>query len=187
MNRRGTTLVELLISIAVLVVVGFLVAAMYITTERVRKSEATGSTVQLENIFGQQRLRDALNDAASIATTVTIGGTTYTTGAQTLIFKVPSIDAGGDIIANTWDTSVVTLTGTPPTAHLVLLVEPDAASSRASATKILATSVDDLRIRYDSVSGTSSTKVSVTLRTLQTISGATRRFTTDTVTTLRNS
>lgn len=187
MNRRGTTLVELLVSLAVLVVVGFLVAMMYFTTEKVRQNEATGSFVQLENIFGQQRLRDALSDASSIATQVTIDGTTYTTSAQTLVFKVPSINAAGDIIVNTWDTSVITLTGTPPTALLVILVAPDPASSRASMTSILATSVDDLRIRYESVSGTSSTKVSVTLRTLKTSNGTTRRFTTDAVTTLRNS
>jgi len=187
MKRHGTTLVELLVTMSVLAVVGFLMVTMYFTTERVRQGESLGSFVQTENIFGQQRIRDALSDGASIAQTVTIDGTVYTTGPQTLVFRVPSVNASGDSIANTWDTSVITLEGIAPAARIILLVQPDAASSRPRATTNLASSIDDLRIRYESISSNTSTKVNVTIRTLKTVGSNSRRFTTDTATILRNS
>lgn len=187
MNHRGVTLVELLVSLAVMVIMGFTMTTLYLASEKVAKRESVGSFVQTENIFGQQRLRDALSDGTAIIPSVIIAGTTYTTDEQTLVFHVPSINASGDIVTSTWDTYVVTLQGSTPSAQLILRVQPDAASSRPAQTSILAANVADLRIRYETATSLASTKVSVTLRTTKTDGQATRQFTTDAITVMRNS
>jgi len=137
---RGFTLVEIMIATGVsLIIVGIIVEVL-MTSQR---SFSTG--VGLMRVHSNARLAmDQLTRdvkwARQIATSVTIGGTTYTTGDNELVLEVPSLDASGEILAVTFDTIVYHLTGASPD-QIERIVSPDGASSRLSEEKIVANEV----------------------------------------------
>ncbi|MFA6588671.1 MAG: hypothetical protein WCT08_06455 [Patescibacteria group bacterium] len=186
MKNHGVSIVEMIISITILGVISFIMVTIFFASDRVTKGQQIGSTIQTENIFGQNMMRKNLKDATGILTNVTIDAITYTTNEQNLVFKVPSINASGDIINSTWDTFVYTSSGTYPTAQVKLLISPDASSSRPASSQVMVSLVDNLQFRYNSNTISDISYVDITLRTKKTEGEHSRRFTTETRVTLRN-
>lgn len=96
-------------------------------------------------------------------------GTAYTSNANTLVLELPSINSSGVQILDTYDYVVLYTVGT--TAYLQTLSDP--ASSRASGTKQLATTVNILTFAYDNADFALVKKIDIDVQTEVTLKGET--------------
>lgn len=112
--------------------------------------------------------RHALNNmsvyvaqASQVVASRTVGGTTYTTGSQTLVVQLPSFNSSGNLINNTNDYAVYYLSG----SSLYQIIETGTGSARPAGTKLLSSDVDTFNIAYDDGNPTLANKVTVSLYT----------------------
>lgn len=186
MRRPGVTLVELIVVITTMAVMAFVIVTMYFASTEVAKGQSTGSAVQLENFFGQGRMRTLLQDASSVVVSATLSGTLYTTDGDTVVFTVPSVDAADNLVSGAVDTVVIEYTGSAPNAYIRAIVAPHASSARPASDSRLAGSVDALQFRYSDATVTEAHYVDVTLRTRAVSGNHSARSTTESRIVLRN-
>lgn len=163
---RGLTLVEVLIAMGVAIVVGALLVVIIVNsaglfyTQSSRVSQGLGANDALSKI------RSSIKESNAIAASFSLGGTTYTSSGTEIVLKIPSIDAQGNVILNTFDFVVVS----QDSDKLTFKLFPDAASSRKSQDQIFSTNLDNLSFKYldlqnppSEVTPTAATKVRITL------------------------
>jgi prepilin-type N-terminal cleavage/methylation domain-containing protein len=175
-STRGFTLVEVLVaSVIALIMSGVIIALLMV----VQRSFSTGMAFMEVHSGARLAMDMMVRDmkwARQIATSVTVGGTTYTTGNNVLVLDIPSIDAAGNIIASTYDKIVYHLTAATPN-QIERIVSPDAASNRPAERKIIANNVNVLSFSSGGV-GLSAianlqtvTQISVAVTTLKAVRG----------------
>lgn len=111
-------------------------------------------------------VRGNIKQASAVAVSYTSGSTTYTTGSNQLVLKVPAIDSSGNIITDTFDYFVFFL----DQKILHFKIFPDSSSSRKASDRIFSTSVDSLEFRFFNsanppveVAPVNATKIHITL------------------------
>lgn len=173
-DKRGLTLIEILIAMGIAVVAGVLLLVIIVNSSSMstRQSAKVQTGLNINDALAQ--VRSSIKDASSIANQYTGGGVTYTTGNDQLVLKVSSIDSSGKIIDNTFDYFVFF----KDQSYLRFKSFPDTLSFRQAANRIFATSLDSLNFQYFNsanppveVTPTSATKVRVTM-TLKQKAGA---------------
>ena len=184
-NRRGATLLEGLVVVAILVVMFTVLAAIFIgqgnffQRENARLDSALDNTRALNDILTQSR------EALMVTSTLSIDSVLYASGPEQLILKLYSLDAGGDFITSSFD--YVVYYRDP--AHLNKLMKklaPALASSRTAVTKSLDNNVSALNFSYNSPDFNQVNQVTVYLETAKMAAG-TNFITSSTVhTVLRN-
>lgn len=102
-----------------------------------------------------------IGQASTILASQDIGGTTYNSGATTVVLQIPAIDNNNDIIATTSDYVVYYVDGT----QLFEVLQAGTNSIRKSATKQLSDSVNTLSFSYDNADYSQVRKVTVDLQT----------------------
>jgi len=165
---RAFTLIETIVVIALFVVMMLALVAMYGDFNKLylfqqTYSETAGSAGNVVN--GMEKIVLPA-DAVLLSHTFTAG--TYTTGSQTLVVEIPSIDAGGIVVSGKYDYAVIYTAGT----SVYSLLEPDASSSRVAATKLLSSNISSLTFSYPSADYTQATYVGVSITTQATVKGA---------------
>lgn len=88
------------------------------------------------------------------------GGTTYTSGATTLVLELPAVDSSGSILAAK-DYVVFYASST----DLYRLTAATAGSTRTSGTKLFSTTLSALSFTYDNADFTQVTSVTADIRT----------------------
>lgn len=115
----------------------------------------------------------AVNDLVRLSNAVvaqyTIGSTTYTTGLNTLVLSLPSIDGSGNNMIGTFDYAVVARDQTN-IKILRLRTFPSVSSTRKSQSRVLATNLSKINFFYYDDSGNvvapaNATRVNVTINT----------------------
>lgn len=100
MMKRGLTLIELLITMGLIGSILIVITSVYLVGFRTFQEELASSTVQSD---AQTILDAAVTDIKNgilIEPTYTFGLDTYTTGADTIIIRVPAVNASEQIIYN---------------------------------------------------------------------------------------
>jgi hypothetical protein len=184
-NAPGYSLAETLVSVFLVAVLLSILSAMFILLLR---------SYTLYNTKGElldtasriiERIGDAIRPAHGIEATRNIGGTLYTSGGQTIILKISSIDATGTPIAGAFDYLVLTPDVGDPTM-LVEITDADAASSRRDGMHPMGQHISDIAFLYDTSSPADSTNVYCTLTVSQVAARTLSSFTFHTNATLRN-
>ncbi len=125
---------------------------------------------QLEqaNIFATGSARVAMNNilpvvaqGVSIVSSRTISGTNYTTGAGTIIVKLPSFDASNNVIDSTYDYVVYHSSGT----NLNQIVELAGSSNRKISNKLLSDKIQSFALSYNNGDPTLANQVTVDITT----------------------
>lgn len=135
-GKRGFTLVEVLVSTALLMGITTVIISVSIGCQR---SFITG--VELLNLQAQSRqamqwLRRDIKWAVSLENSRTIGAKTYTTSNSEVVLRLPSISAAGDIITG-YDYIVYHLNDSD-NSILERVVAADSSSARISGIYIVA-------------------------------------------------
>ncbi|GAC1413688.1 MAG: hypothetical protein NVSMB66_6100 [Candidatus Doudnabacteria bacterium] len=161
MKQKGFTLIEIIIVMALLITVIGGVLELFISHNKIFSYQnalikASGSARTTMNEISQDALQ-----SYRIVGSQTVNGTSYTSGASTVIFQIPSFNASGTVISNTYDYAVFSLNGNTLNEDF----QAGTGSVRPTVTKTLSTSVTAFNISYDNASWPLVKKVTVGLTT----------------------
>lgn len=139
----GLTLVELLITLGVAILVGGLLLTIMVNTLGLFYKESSTRTQGLSINDALSKIRSAIKESSTVATSFT-SGATYTSSVTQLVLKITSLDLSGNLITNTFDYFVFFLDG----SNLRFKTFPDVLSSRKAQDQIFSTNVKNLQFKY---------------------------------------
>lgn len=143
-NKRGLTLIEVLIAMGIAVVAGVLLLVIIVNSAGLFTQQASKVQEGLNTNDALAQVRNAVKQASSVASSYTGGGTTYTSSDSQLVLKVISVDPANNIILDTYDYFVFF----KDQNILYFKSFPDPASSRKAVDRILANITDNLKFQY---------------------------------------
>lgn len=143
--RRGFTLIEVVITVALSLVLVLAVAQLYLVYGRSILSEQSSIDVMLGGGSIVDTVQAAGLQADHIVASHTFAGTNYNSGPTTILFELPAVDASGSIIANTYDYVGVYASGT----EVYRVIDAASGSTRASGSKRLTGVLNALLFTYD--------------------------------------
>lgn len=161
---RGFTLLELMITTAIVGIVGTLLAMILVNNTGLFYQQSSKVTQGVGLNDSLTEVRSNIKEAQSVANSYVSGGTTYTSGPSELVLQLSSFDSSGNVIADTYDYVVFA----KQSDQIRFKVFPNVASSRKSAEQILSLAVDQILFEYfdnagSSVSPASAVRVKLTL------------------------
>ncbi|MFZ3044085.1 MAG: type II secretion system protein [Minisyncoccia bacterium] len=159
--KRGFTLIETLIVIGISVVSLIALVNLFLTFNSIYGYEqafvaTAGSASSAMNAF-----EAAVLPASQVLVSHDFSGTTYSSGATTLVLSIPSVDGSGNVIAGTEDYVVFYLSA----ASLYRRTLPGAGSVRTAGIKTLSTTLHTLSFTYDNADFTKVTSVIIDIVT----------------------
>lgn len=168
MKRRGLTLPEMVVSIAIMAMVTTVVITAYVAAGRIVGREIIDSSVVVGSgrVLGplDELLRQGIDVEAQYPPT---GAALVATSDQALVFSVPSLDSGGNVSDTYKDYVTVALDNSiSGNTRLLMTVYPDSGlpSSRTNTQTVIATNVAAIYWRYPTVIPTDANLVTTTLR-----------------------
>lgn len=142
--NKGFTLIEVLVATAITTIAGSLLFVIMVNSLGLYSHQSSKVQTSLDINDALSYIRAGIKQASSIAVSYTDGGTTYTTGASQLVFKVASIDSSGSIVSDTYDFFVVFANN----QVLRFKVFPGPGSARGSVDRVLSASLNSLTFQY---------------------------------------
>ena len=178
-QQRGFTIIELVIVIALCLVLmsGLLALLDWHNKVFVLEQATVRATSSVRNVMNA--MTRYVTQGATIEASRTMSGTLYTTDGDTVVVKIPSIDASGNVIAGTFDYFVYYLSS----GSVYQLIEAGAGSVRNAGSKVLGESIDLFTLTYNNadpaIAGSVAVDVQARVTTRGTSSATTRA--TDTI------
>ncbi len=169
---KGFTLIEVLVAAATASVAGVLLITVLVQNNGLVYDQSAKVSQSLNLNDTTSQINDLVKNASAIVTTNLIGSPTYTTNAATLVLSLPSLDASGNIISDTFDYAVITKDSDPQILKKIIFKAP--ASTRKVENKVLASKLDAVSFLYlddngNTVSPTAATKINYTINLKQRI------------------
>jgi prepilin-type N-terminal cleavage/methylation domain-containing protein len=155
--RRGFTLVEMLITLALSVLLIGALIGLYRGYFDLFNAQQGLGTLGTTSGDALSEIEQLTRQASRVLASKTISGTTYTSGSDTLVLELPSVDAGGSAISGTFDYVAFYVSG----ADLYRRIDADAASARTDGAKKLGGALSSLAFEYDAASPADASEVSV--------------------------
>lgn len=145
-SSSGFSLIETLITAALLVVLSGVVMLMYVHYNAFFARQS--ASIDMLNTASRlaNRVHTAVAQAIAIADSHTSSGTLYTSSSDTLVLQLPAQNASGDAVPAVYDYFVYYATGT----MAYEIVDAGAGSVRRSGTTQLSSTVDSLTFTYES-------------------------------------
>ncbi len=170
MRTRGTTILELAVSIAIAAMMFLIVGGIFIAQGRYLGIEDAISQTEYQAFQALDTAGLFLGSADRIVSSRAINGTTYTTGTSTVVVEIPSVDASGTIIGSTFDYVAI---GQDPSnaAQFMYAIDSATGTHRLDGKFVKALLVDKVIFRYNAVDPTAATAVDLYVRTAKTARG----------------
>lgn len=146
-KHRGESILEMMMTVFIIVLVMTIMTSTFISMYNTYSIYSTRGQLLRNTSDMLQSVATYANESFTIATTHTIGGTTYTSDATTVIFQIASIDATGMAMTATYDYIIITIDPTS-TTRLLEITDADAASSRKDRTRTFGDGVQQYRFAY---------------------------------------
>ncbi|MCX6766717.1 MAG: hypothetical protein NT170_02970 [Candidatus Moranbacteria bacterium] len=171
-DNRCFSLAEAVISVAVVIFI--LVAFLVIYSNYNKFFNLQQNEIALGNSGREavKELQNAALQADKILASQTVSGTTYTTGAHTVVLEIPSIDGSGNIVSGKDDYAVFYLTG----KSFYRRIQADAASSRHSGSNKISDSVSALTLTYDNANLAQAKKIDADVQMQMTMNKQTASY-----------
>lgn len=154
---RAFTLAEVLITAALSAVLMLAIAQLYIVYGRIITFQQSSIAVALGGSDTIDAVRTAGLQAKNVVAAHTFSGTNYSSGTTTVIFEIPSMNASGAILANTYDYIGIHASGT----EAYRLTDAAPGSVRVSGGKRLTKVLESIIFIYDNFSFPSVTSITV--------------------------
>lgn len=192
LEEKGFSLVEILLVAAISSIIGVLLVQVWVQNNSLFYQQTTKVTQGVSINDATTYIENDIKGASQVAN----GGPestspfTYTTSANTLVLKLPSIDAQGGVIANTFDFIVIKADGANPKLLKRLVIHTDP-SVRPDRDQVLLNNLSSLSFSYqdsagNSVSPSSATKINFTVDVSTTIGANTEQRSASREVNLRN-
>lgn len=161
-SDRGFSLVEIIIATAVSSIVGIMLITIFVQNNQVFNVEQikTSQGISLNNAVSE--MKSSIRSASSIAASYPSPSPQYTSSADQLVLKLPSIDVNGNIITNTFDHLVITQDSLN-NKILRKILFPDVLSSQPAYNKVLMTDLFLLNFSYLDASNNATTPINAAI------------------------
>ena len=149
---RGWSLLEVLIAVTVAAVAGGLLIKLMVSSNKLFFDQSSQISQGLSLNQTVLEITDLIKSSSGIATRYpTQGVPQYTSDTDTIVIKLPAIDAGGSIIDSVFDYAVIEADLTKPSI-LRKQIFKDNLSSRKTENKVLSTALDKIVFNYLDIS-----------------------------------
>lgn len=166
-DARGFTVMEAVSVLGIMTMVLVMVSEMFASGYNIYILQSARIGAEVGAVFAARAVSEATRDAMAVEASSTINGTLYTSDADTLVLKLPSIDSSNNVIAASYD--YIAIFNDPSDSTLVKrATQITGASKRPTGTKLITTSNSVLRFRYNEPVITDSTRVQLYLKNVQT-------------------
>ncbi|HJV33078.1 MAG TPA: hypothetical protein VJ694_03560, partial [Patescibacteria group bacterium] len=119
MRARGVTTLELAVSLAVASVIFTILGAIFIAQGRYFAIEDAIAETQYDAFQILDTVGLYALSASSVLSSATVNGTVYSTGTSTVVLALPSIDADGAVLVNTYDYVALGVSAADPTKFVL--------------------------------------------------------------------
>lgn len=170
--RRGFTILEIIIVLAIALVCFLIILGMYISQSQLYTSESDISELQTINSIAQETISGTIEQGMEIVGSQTINGTAYASDSNTIIVKLPAYNASKQIISNIYD--YIAFDFNNADSKIISNTETGAGSARISGEKTIASFVGALNFRYNDNVWANVSEVEMTLVTKKEINGTER-------------
>jgi prepilin-type N-terminal cleavage/methylation domain-containing protein len=146
--NKGLTLIEVLVVTGLTAILVTLGASIFLSNNLFY--EFQGGKIEINNSAREaaDKIDEFGREAIAVEASHTYLSTTHTTDADTMVFRLPALDAQNDIIEDIFDYVVVTASSTVP-ERLELYVDADPLSARPERELLLSDNLADFNIVYD--------------------------------------
>lgn len=155
MNRKiairflGFTLSEVVVVTALLGVLMLFAVGIFIANNRLFNTQSGENLAIAESRAASDSLATYGRGATAVLASYIYNSVPYTSDTDTVIFRIPAIDSGGQIISATYDYTIITRD--PNNAsRLLLIVDPNVASARKARNLQLTDHLITSSFTYDS-------------------------------------
>lgn len=151
-------MLELAVSIAVGAIIFLILGGIFLAQGRFFAIQDALSETQYNAFLVADTVGLYASSAQEVVSGRTINGTAYTTGTNTVIFRLPSVDADGDVIGGAYDYVAL---GLAPADSSRFMFDIDAAtgSDRLDGQYVRASLVKAVIFRYNAVDPADATNV----------------------------
>lgn len=144
-RQAGLTLIELLIGLALSAVIMLAFMSFYVEGQKYFFNQNTRADTLEDSRYPMAWISRDIREATQVHDgAVSVDGTDYSTSPLCLVLETPAIDGAGAIIAGVTDYIIYAVSG----PRLLRIVEADAASSRASRSRVMADAVNAFGLVY---------------------------------------
>ena len=162
-SRFGFTLAEVLVVIGLIAILSVFAVGIFLSNNQFYQTQSG----EINSIVSTRLISDRINEYGRVANSIVasraFSGATYTTGAETVIFQIPSVNGSGGIIAGTYDYVVVSEDLSDAT-RLRLILDPNASSARISRDIELTTNLTSVSFTYSDADPTLAKNVNYEVR-----------------------
>ena len=161
----GVTLLELLIAMALVGIVGVLVAGIFFANSRLFSNQQTSIAVSDQSTLALDETTGQIRQAAKVVKTCA-GCAGATTGENTLILRAwPTDEQGNPVNPEGCFYDYIIYKRDPANNTLVKQVIPHSQSSRTALTRIVATYVVNLEFSYDNANLAQASQITTNVKT----------------------
>ncbi|MFA5134055.1 MAG: type II secretion system protein [Patescibacteria group bacterium] len=157
--KRGFTLLEVVIVLAIFTILAVVISSLYIYHSNLYRIEEAAGDIKMQKTIFIKNFRETAEIAIAVEAERSIDGILHQSSSSTVIFKLPSIDENKNILTNLFDYSVFYKSN----KNLYMETEADPASIRKNIKKKISDSADSLVFRYNSATPASASLVGVSL------------------------
>lgn len=171
--KQAFTLIELLISIALISIISVIVTTLVIRYGIFYERQNVEIGANLDNRFILDDMSSQVRQASKITGSVTIDGQLFTTSITSIILKLPSLDQNGQTMSNVFD-YVLYWQDSQDLKIFKKKIVPDVQSTRKGASQILTTNLKSISFSYNNPDPEQASVVTAVLETVKTQSGQTK-------------
>ncbi len=165
-SRRGFTLAEVLVVTGLMSILISLGVGIFLANNKFYQNQ-TGKVL---NVNVTREAADRINEytrlGITFATSHIYNLVTYTTGPETLILQIPSVESDGDIISGVFDYVIITK-DLGAANRLLLIVDSHPSSSRLARFYEITSALTSLSFTYDNADLSLARKVAYQIDVLQ--------------------
>lgn len=161
--RRGFTMLEIIIALAIALVCFLIILGMYISQSQLYTSESNVAELQTINSTAQEEIAKTIEQGATVIESRTVNAILYASGTNTIIIRLPAYDSSQTIISNVYDYVVFDFDS--ENSKIISNTEIGPGSARRSGEKIITNFVSALNFRYNTNVWTSVNMVEMTIVT----------------------
>jgi hypothetical protein len=96
--KKGFSVIELLVAIGISIAIGLVIAQTFFNGWQTQLSQENYTEMQRAGRFTLDEISREIWNASAVVSAVTIDTTTYTSGAETLVLRLPPLDSDHNII-----------------------------------------------------------------------------------------
>lgn len=149
MNRKGISLVEILVGTTVAAIAGGLIINLMVSSNRIFINQTNQASQGLSLNQSAREITNLIKSTSGISNQYPPAGTPqFITDSDSLVLKLPALASGGQIIDSVFDYAVISAdTSNPAILRKQIFVDP-AVSERNPENQVLSTSLNTLTFRY---------------------------------------